>query len=81
MCLARFEAAFWRKERHCEQQVDKGIIGYVGAGGNLPGLRTQAQSETMKAIAIGECLRQMQHHATYRGNHLNAEFQEALTQN
>jgi len=48
MCLARFEAAFWRKERHCEQQVDKGIIGYVGAGGNLPGLRTQAQSETMK---------------------------------
>jgi len=63
MCLARFEAAFWRKERHCEQQVDKGIIGYVGAGGNLPGLRTQAQSETMKAIAIGECLRQMQHHA------------------
>jgi len=53
MCLARFEAAFWRKERHCEQQVDKGIIGYVGAGGNLPGLRTQAQSETMKAIAIG----------------------------
>jgi len=52
MCLARFEAAFWRKERHCEQQVDKGIIGYVGAGGNLPGLRTQAQSETMKAIAI-----------------------------
>jgi len=45
---------------------------------NLASLRAQAQGQTMKAIAIGESLRQMQHHATYRGDHLNAEFQKAL---
>jgi len=68
MCLARFEAAFWRKERPLRaNRWTKESLAMSVRAGNLPGLRTQAQSKTMKAIAIGECLRQMQHHATYRG--------------
>jgi len=49
--------------------------------GNLPGLRTQAQSKTMKSDRDRGSLRQMQPPPTTRGTTLNAEFQEALTQN
>ena len=40
----------------------------------LSALRSQAESETMKAIAIGKRLRQVHHDATHRDEDLGSEF-------
>jgi len=40
----------------------------------LSALRAQAESETMKAIAVGKRLRQVHYDATYRGDDLGTEF-------